>query len=109
MHRYSTIRINREYDTVVLGGKTRYKHIEIWSAHHGIRLDASVFVIHHIDDDKRNNLVCDGPEPCLVLNCGNLAPLSRADHIREHRPGKMSGEKGFTDTKKRKARKVKGK
>lgn len=71
---------------------TRYAHILIWQAHHGMRLDPEVFIIHHRDENKRNNKVCDRDDgKCPVLNCGNLAPMTRADHIREHKPGRMGG------------------
>lgn len=85
-------------------GTTKYKHVEMWRAHHGIRPDPKVYVVHHKDGDKKNNSVCDRSAPCPVLDCGNLAILTRADHIREHRPGKMSGQKGFVDTRPRKPR-----
>jgi len=83
---------------------SRYAHIEIWRRHHGVNIDPTVYVIHHKNLDKKDNSVCDEPEPCTVWDCGNLAAMTRADHIREHRPGKMSGAKGFVDTKPRKLR-----
>lgn len=95
-------RLNADY--VAIDGGSKYEHIEIWSAHHGMRLNTRIFVHHHKNGDKSDNRVCDRESPCPILNCGNLAPMTRADHIREHRPGKMSGAKGYVDTKKRKQR-----
>lgn len=81
------IRRNPDYETI----GSRYAHIEIWSAHHGTRLDPKKWIIHHKNLNKRDNSVCDGPEPCTDWGCGNLEAMTRADHIREHKPGKMSG------------------
>jgi hypothetical protein len=82
--------MNPDYET----WGTRYKHILIWRQHHGISLDPEVFIIHHRDENKRNNAVCDRDDgACPVLNCGNLAPMTRPDHIREHKPGRMGGRK----------------
>lgn len=92
--------LNPDYDTI----GSKYAHIVIWEAHHRLRLDKTVFIIHHKNEKKRDNTVCDTPAPCPILNCGNLAPMTRRDHILEHRPGKMSGQKGLVDTKPRKKR-----
>lgn len=94
-------RINTDYELV---GGTRYRHVEVWRAHHGMKPDPKIYVIHHKDGNKRNNEVCTGAAPCPVLDCGNLALLTRADHIREHKPGKMSGQKGLVDKRPRRKR-----
>lgn len=87
-HIARVLRRNLDYD---LWG-TRYQHILIWQEHHGIKLDPKVFIIHHKDEDKRNNTTCGRDDGhCPVLNCGNLAPMTRQDHIREHKPGRMGG------------------
>lgn len=94
-------RLNADYETI----GSKYKHVEIWRAHHGFAADPAIYIIHHKDGNKRNNEVCaDESGRCLVLNCGNLALMTRADHIREHKPGKMSGKKGFVDTRPRRRR-----
>lgn len=96
-------RYRRNYDYELWGSK--YKHLVIWRAHHGIALDPEVFIIHHADENKKNNEVCANESGhCPVLNCGNLGPMTRREHILHHRPGKMSGKKGFVDTKPRKRR-----
>jgi hypothetical protein len=73
---------------------TRYEHILVWQGHHGIKLDPKVFIIHHKDENKRNNAVCSRDDGhCPVLNCGNLAPMTRQDHIIAHRPGRMGNRR----------------
>lgn len=89
-HIPKNLRRDADYD---LWG-TRYKHILVWQAHHGLKLDPSVFIIHHKNENKRDNSVCERDDgACPVLNCGNLAPMTREDHIREHKPGRMGGRK----------------
>lgn len=93
-------RLNPDYKQV----GSRYEHIVIWEAHHGRTYNKRTHIIHHHDENKKNNHVCDRPAPCPVLNCGNLHLLSRREHILQHKPGKMSGQKGFVDTRPRKRR-----
>lgn len=82
--------IRRNTDYALVG--SRYAHVEIWVAHHGYRPDGKRFIIHHKDDDKSNNRVCRNTTGlCPNWACGNLALLSRADHIRAHKPGRMGG------------------
>lgn len=70
----------------------RYEHIVRWEVHHGTRLDTCEYIIHHRDGNKRNNTTCETRDgQCEDFSCGNLAPMTRADHIREHRPGRMGG------------------
>lgn len=80
---------NAEY--VVVG--SQYEHVLLWRQHHGVTLDGREYIIHHKDHDKEHNEVCDRPAPCPIWDCGNLGAMTRADHIREHRPGRMGGRK----------------
>lgn len=82
----------RNHDYTLWG--SRYAHVEIWRAHHGVILDTEVYVIHHRDHDKKNNTVCSRDDGrCPDWSCGNLGAMTRADHIREHKPGRMGGRK----------------
>lgn len=81
-------RVNAQY--VVVG--SQYEHVLLWRQHHRVTLSRD-YIIHHKDHDKQNNVVCDRPAPCPDWQCGNLGAMTRADHIREHRPGRMGGEK----------------
>jgi len=78
---------NPDYATIA----GRYAHIRIWEHHHQRKVPKGFIVHHGPDPDKRNNTVCKRPRPCPKLDCGNLSVMSRANHIREHRPGRMSG------------------
>lgn len=82
----------RNSDYALIG--SQYAHVAIWQRHHGVILDPVVFIVHHKDEDKRNNQTCgDTSGHCPNWACGNLAPMTRADHIREHRPGRMGGRR----------------
>lgn len=85
-------RINRNTDYKLWG--SRYEHVEVWRAHHGVVLDPETYIIHHINEDKHDNRVCardDGR--CPDWSCGNLGALTRREHILQHRPGRMGGRK----------------
>ena len=82
----------RNPDYALIGSK--YAHVVIWREHHGAFLDTDLYIIHHRDHNKRNNRVCDREDGrCPNWSCGNLGAMTRADHIREHRPGRMGGRK----------------
>ncbi len=84
------VRLNSDYDLI----GSQYAHIVIWQAHPGVILDHAKYIIHHKDHRKRNNRVCsDQSGRCPNWACGNLGAMSRADHIRDHRPGRMGGRK----------------
>lgn len=73
---------------------SRREHVVRWTVHHGVRLDPKVWVIHHKNSDKQDNRTCRRPDgTCNVWDCGNLAALTRAEHIRQHRPGRMGGRR----------------
>lgn len=73
---------------------SQYAHVVIWRGHHGVSLDPDTYIIHHKNHDKSDPSVCsDDSGHCPTWDCGNLAPMTRADHIREHKPGRMSGER----------------
>jgi len=80
---------NEDYD--VIG--SQYAHIFIWRKHHGVYLDPTIYIIHHKNEVKTDNWTCGGPEPCPIWDCGNLGALTRAEHIRLHKPGRMGGLK----------------
>lgn len=89
-HHYYGTRRNSAYD--LLGSS--YAHRAIWQQHHGVWLDPDIYIVHHKDHNKRNNAVCkDTSGHCLKWSCGNLGPMTRADHIREHKPGRMGGRR----------------
>lgn len=67
-------------------------HVRIYEWHHGRKV-APGYIVHHRDENKQNNAVCSNPPPCPLDYCGNLESLTRADHILQHRPGRMGGRK----------------
>lgn len=81
---------NVDYDLI----GSEYAHRAIWQQHHGVFLDPDSYIVHHKDHNKRNNKTCvDTSGHCRNWTCGNLGPMTRADHIREHKPGRMGGRR----------------
>lgn len=88
---YASRGVVRNADYFVIG--SQYVHVLLWRKHHGVTLDGDEWIIHHKNHNKHDNRVCKGPEPCPDWECGNLGAMTRADHIREHKPGRMGGRK----------------
>lgn len=68
----------------------RDAHVRIYEFHHGRKVQPG-YIVHHRDENKKNNAVCAGPVPCPKKWCGNLETLTRAAHILQHQPGRMGG------------------
>lgn len=78
-------------DYTIVG--SQYEHVLLWRQHHGVTLNGDEYIIHHKNHDKTDNRVCNKLAPCPDWACGNLGAMTRADHIREHKPGRMGGER----------------
>jgi hypothetical protein len=68
----------------------RHAHTQMWEQHHGLKVGKGN-IVHHKNENKRDNRVCSRPAPCPNLKCGNLERKTRAQHILEHKPGRMGG------------------
>lgn len=92
--RYPGVRRNVDYRVL---GDSSYEHRAVWERHHGVKLGDD-YIVHHKNERKKDNRVCADsagfPGHCPVWDCGNLAAMTRADHIRDHKPGRMGGS-GF--------------